>query len=302
MEQAQWRTLCVALRAACRRVARLPRTRFSDYLILQLYFWAVRHDRPMTWALDAGHYTRYFRPRKRPSISQLNRRIAGDRFQRLLQHVHVQLSRLHDAAPTTSTFYIDGKALPVGLASGDRDARPGKIGRGYKLHAIVSADRRIPVFCVTPLNRHEMPVARVMLEHLPRPLVPGTIVMADGNYDAHVLHKDVDARGGWLITKPRRGNGTRRRGRGNLGHPTTRRDMGPARCRLIDLWERHPRLMSRVYRERTRIERVFGQLTCTPGLLGPLPAHVRGLARVRRWVGAKICLYHARKQTTESSV
>ena len=54
--------------------------------------------------------------------------------------------------------------------------------------------------------------------------------------------------------------------------------------------------MRRVYRERTRIERVFGHLTCTPGLLGPLPAFVRGLPRVRRWVGAKICLYHARER------
>ena len=47
------------------------------------------------------------------------------------------------------------------------------------------------------------------------------------------------------------------------------------------------------------IERVFGHLTCTPGLLGPLPAFVRGLARVRRWVGAKICLYHARESARE---
>lgn len=139
-----------------------------------------------------------------------------------------------------------------------------------------------------------------MLAHLP-PLVPGTLVMADGNYDAHVLHKDVHARGGWLITKPRRG-GARRRKRGDRGHAMTRRQMGAARRRLIDLWERSPELMRRVYRERARVERVFGQLACTPGLLGPLPAHVRGLARVRRWVGAKICLYHARKDAMASGV
>lgn len=292
MEQQQWATLCVALRHACRREPAAPRTRYSDYLILRLYFWAAHHERPMTWTLGPAHYTRWFGPRKLPSLSQLNRRIAGDRFQRLLGHVHRALSHV-DASPTT-TLYIDGKPLNVSVVSGDRDARPNHIGRGYKLHAIVSADRRIPCWSVMPLNKHEMYVARVMLEHLP--LTPGTIVMADGNYDAHVLHKDIHARGGFLITKPKRG-GARRRERGSRGHAVTRRQMGPARRRLIDLWEQHPRLMRQVYRERTRIERVFGHLTCTPGLLGPLPAFVRGLARVRRWVGAKICLYHARETT-----
>ena len=261
MEQSQWATLCVALRAACRGLPALPRVLYSDYLILRLYYWAVHHERPMTWAVNPSHYTRFFRPRKFPSISQLNRRIASDRFQRLLQRVHLRLGR--PAASPTTTLYIDGKPLPVGVVSGDRDARPNNIGRGYKLHAIVSADRRIPVFCVMPLDRHEMPVARAMLEHLP--LTPGTIIMADGNYDAHVLHKDVHRRGGWLITRPRRG-GARRRERGHRGHAVTRRQMGRARRELIDLWEAHPRLMKRVYRERTRIERVFGSLTCTPGL------------------------------------
>jgi hypothetical protein len=297
MEQAQWATLCVACRAACRLVAALQRARYSDYLILRLYFWAVTHDRPMTWALNLTHYTRFFCPRKLPSISQLNRRIASDRFQGLLQHVYRLLSEI-DVASTT-TLYIDGKPLNVSRVSGDRDARPNNVGRGYKLHAVVSADRRIPVFSVMPLNKHEMPVARVLLKHLP--FTPGTIVMADGNYDAHVLHKDIHARGGWLITKPKRG-GARRRNRGERGHAVTRRQMGAARRHLIDLWERHPRLMHRVYRERICIERVFGHLSCTPGLLGPLPGFVRGLARVRRWVGAKICLYHARKSVMDNRV
>lgn len=296
MEQSQWTTLCLTLRAASQRLKALPRAQYSDYLILRLYFWAVGHERPMTWTLDRSHYTRFFHPRKLPSISQLNRRIAHDRFQQLLQVVHETLSHLHDQA--SSTFYIDGKPLPVGLASGDRDARPSKIGRGYKLHAIVSSDRRIASWSVMPLNRHETPVARVMLAQLPQPLIPGTIVMADGNYDAHILHKDIYARGGWLITKPRRG-GARRRRRGSRGHPVTRRQMGLARRRLIDLWEQCPELMRRVYRERARIERVFAQLTCTPGLLGPLPAFVRGLPRVRRWVGAKICLYHTQRPMRE---
>lgn len=294
MEQSQWITLCRAAHAAARKVPPTRRCRYSDELIVQLYFWAVAHDRPMTWTADRSHYTRWFRPRKLPSISQLNRRIADDRFQLLLQHVHRVLSRLHDAL-LAATYYIDGKPLNVSRVSGDRDAGVCPLGRGYKLHAIVSADRRILVFAVLPINRHEMPVARVMLGHLPA--LSGSIVMADGNYDAHVLHKQIHAAGGWLITKPRRGG---KRKRGSRGHPVTRRQMGSARRRLIDLWESSPRLMHRVYRERTRIERVFGHLSCTPGLLGPLPGFVRGLPRVRRWVGAKICLYHARQNARTS--
>lgn len=283
MERAQWKVLCGVLRRACRSARPPKRARYSDYLVARLYFWAVLHDRPMTWAVGRDHYTRWFRPRKVPSVSQLNRRVAADRFQAILQRAH---ERLAAARGAVDTLYVDGKPVNVSPVSGDRDARPGQIGRGYKLHAVVTNERRIPVFCVLPLNRHEMPVARAMLARLPGgPLLPpGTVVLADGNYDAADLHKDVDARGGVLVTRPR----------GRARHPVTRRQMGRARRALIDLWDRAPGLMERVYRQRAAVERVFGRLACTPGLLGPLPPSVRGLARVRRWVGAKICLYHAR--------
>ena len=296
MEQAQWRELSLVVKAVCRRVRPLPRAQFSHFLIARLYFWAVWHGRPISSSVDPLHYNRLLRPRKLPSVSQLNRRVAGPLFQQILQQVHERLSRRRDDAPAAA-LYVDGKPLPVSPVSGDRDARWGHLGRGYKLHAVVTDRLDIPMFCVLPMNRHEMPVAQVMLERTP--IEPGTLVMADGNYDAHALHKQVHARGAWLITRPRLG-GARRRVGG--GHPVTRRQMGPARRALVDLWEKHPTLMRRVYTERVRVERVFGRLTCTPGLLGPLPSFVRGLARVHRWVGAKICLYHARLRAIEKRV
>lgn len=286
MDQLQWQLLSGILRSVARSMPRLRRARYSDLIIARLYFWAVLHDRPMTWSLQPVHYNRLFRPRKRPSISQLNRRIALPRFQQLLQQVH---DRLTASARSARTYLIDGKPLNVSPCSADRDARAGQIGRGYKLHAVVTGQGQIPMFCVQPLNRHEMPVARVMLAAM-GPLPPGTLVLADGNYDAHVLHQEVAALGGWLITRPR----------GMARHPVTRRQMGPARRRLIDLWRDHPHLMRRVYRRRGLVERVFGHLGCTPGLLGPLPGFVRGLARVRRWVGGKICLYHVRCQANKT--
>ena len=51
---------------------------------------------------------------------------------------------------------------------------------------------------------------------------------------------------------------------------------------------------SLTYKAEQQIERVFGMLTCTAGGLSNLPAWVRGLERVRRWVGVKIVMYNAR--------
>jgi hypothetical protein len=283
MEQTQWRLIVQAINRICRSAGRLRRCRYSDSLILKFYFWAVKHDRPMTWAVDPLHATRLFRPRRRPSISQLNRRIASERFARLYARVLEQLrgSGEHGA------LFIDGRALLVSPVSQDRDARYGYIpcgtGRGYKLHAVVTRDARFTAFCVLPLNRHEMPVARELIAQMPS-LRPGVRVFADSNYDAAALHKQIHARGGRLLTRPR----------GRARHPVTLRQMGPARRRLIALWDRHPAAMERLYRQRDHIERVFGHLAATPGLLGPLPAFVRGLKRVTRWVTAKIILYHAR--------
>jgi hypothetical protein len=277
MDQQQWAALRRVVSDVVRRFAKLPRAVYSDHQIILLYFWAVLHDRPMTWALQRCHHNRNFRPRKLPSISQLNRRIASDRFQQILQRLHERL--VGDVR--FKGLHIDGKPLCVSAVSGDRDARPGHISggiaRGYKLHAVMSSDGKLPVFSICPLNMHEMPIARKMLQHLPD--LTGVLVMADGNYDSHVLHKDVAARGGWLITRPR----------GMAEHPVTLRQMGEARRKLLEMWRQRPGLMKAVYRHRRAIERLFGNLS---NLLGPLPLFVRGLARVRRWVGAKICLFH----------
>jgi len=286
MERSQWSVLRQVLRSVTRSMPRLRRARYSDFLIGCLYFWAVLHDRPMTWALDRRHYNRTFRPRKPlPSISQLNRRVAAERFQFILQRVHERLA----GDSRFKGLVIDGQALCVSPVSQDRDARsghiPGGMGKGYKLHVAVASDGTIPVFSVMPLNTHETRVAAEMLAIGLRHDLNGVLVMADGNYDWHVFHKFVARRGGFLITRPR----------GRARHPVTRRQMGPSRRLLIDLWDRYPRLMRKVYHHRKHVERRFGNLASVPGLLGTLPKFVRGLPRVRRHVGAKICLYHAHR-------
>ncbi len=162
--------------------------------------------------------------------------------------------------------------------------------RGYKLHALVNENRRIVVWSVMGLNEGEKTVARkVLLPHLP-PLTPSALVLADSNYDSAPLHEAVAEPMGVCLLHPLRGQ------RRAVGRYRARklRQMPPSRRALVSSWENHPALMRFVYNARQEIERVFGVLTCTAGGLTCLPAWVRGLPRVRRWVGVKIILYNAR--------
>ena len=290
MDHDQWHILRTHVRHAAALLPR-PSRRFhyADSLVALLYLWAVAHDRPMSWAADHGHYNGLFRPRQLPSVSQFHRRVRTDRVRAILQ-------RVHDAVAgrdvPTALLSVDGKALPISPVSKDPDARPGyaggrRLGKGYKLHALATEDRRIPCWCVRPMNEHEMPVARQLLASLPTGfLSERSLVLADGNYDSHVLHKDVDALGGRLVTHLR----------GRAKHAVTLRQMGRARRALLEADRTARPLVRMTLRHRNAIEGTFSNLTCYGGGLGPLPPFVRRLDRVTRWVGAKLILYHARLQ------
>lgn len=137
------------------------------------------------------------------------------------------------------------------------------------------------------MNEHEMPIARRMLASLPQGYFgPRSLVPADGNYDAHDLHKDVDQLGGRLVTNLR----------GKAGHPVTLRQMRQARRELLMLDQTARPLVRMIQRHRNEVELTLSNLTSYGGGLGPLPPFVRRLPRVTRWVGAKIILYHTRLQ------
>jgi hypothetical protein len=68
--------------------------------------------------------------------------------------------------------------------------------------------------------------------------------------------------------------------------------MGPQRREAVRVWDEHPELAQYVLKMRNNAEGTFSVLTVACGL--HLPACVRRLERVRRWVGCKIILYHAR--------
>lgn len=272
-----------AVRSADRSVPRVGRRpRFSDQLIVKLYFWTVAHDRPRCFAADVQNFTALFRPRDLPSYSQLCRRLHAQRVLSMIEHVHRRLAR--SPQPVTLAF-VDGKALPVSETSADPDARTGrgqgKFSRGYKLHALAMDDGRIPVFSLRPLNEAEPRVCRERLfPHLP----PNLLVLGDGNFDSKFLYQMARDRGSWFFAPPKKMPQSRQ----------SWRRTNAARREAVEFWQQHPRRARRMYRHRTEIERIFSRLSCFGGGLAPLPAWVRRIDRVTLWVTAKIAFYHAR--------
>jgi hypothetical protein len=192
--------------------------------------------------------------------------------------------------------YVDGKPLTVSPVSKDPDAARGHVSggfaKGYKLHAFITEDRRIEVWSVMPLNVAEQSVAMAMLPYL-TPAQAGRIVgglsLGDSNYDSAPLHKGLWSLCGDRLLTPLKAQ--HRVGEGGH-HPVTLRQMGQQRREAVEVWREHPDLARYVLKKRNNAESVFSAMTLACGL--SLPGFVRRLERVRRWVGAKIILYHAR--------
>jgi hypothetical protein len=258
----------------------IPRARYKtiypDTLIVAMYFWCVAHDRPLCWGAERCNYTSVFRPRRLPSRSQFGRRIRSARCQALIQAVHERLAR---SDQPTDVQYMDGRALPVGCCTTDRDARSGIVGGrfayGYKLHALVTQDGRFTHFSVESLNVSEQRVAARLIANA----APAGWLLADRGYDSGALYDAVNRHGGQLLTPLPKNAGR--------GH----RPQSLPRLLAVALWNNG---IEPFFQKRRQVERYLGQLSAFGGGLAPLPAWVRTLPRVRRWVTAKIILYHAR--------
>ena len=284
MDRTTWKAVLVIVKQESRKLKRLPKTTYADWLIVAMLLWHTAHDRPKYWACDRANYRPWFRPRNLPSNSQFARRIKSKRCLDILQAVHLKTAQIDQP---TSLSYLDGKPLVVGAASKDLDAKSGHVmggfAKGYKLHIWATQDRRIPLFSVQSLNRGEQPVAEAMIAHMPL-LSDQSLVLADSNYDATKLYHALAQRNGALLVKPR----------GFAKHPKTLEQSGPYRREALALWTTLAPVARMVYKERIHVEGVLSNLTCYAGGLGPLPAWVRTISRVRQWVGAKIILYHVR--------
>jgi len=262
---------------------------FPDERVVQIFYWAVIHDRPTRWACDRRNWPLHLRRRPLPSPSTMSSRLRSARVVALLTRPERRVT-----APKGPALYwmIDGKPLAIGGCSKDRQAGYGRAAgckaKGYKLHALVGTDGSVACWRVAPMNKDERVMAARLIRHAP-PEVVG-YVAADGNYDSNRLHEVCGARvpGGLQLVTPRRygpGNGT--------GH----RKQTPGRLRSIELTETPtagfgPRLLA----DRAEVERRFGNLTNWWGGLSCLPAWVRTHRRVYRWVQAKLALTKLKDQ------
>lgn len=257
-----------------------PRCEFDHAVILWIHFIAVLHDRSHRWAYDARHWPLWARRIKRPSYSQLMRRLKSQAIQ---EQVDLLNLRFRNRLPNDPDKAVDGKPLVVGAYSKDRDAKIGRLsnklwGRGYKLHAIIDKQGAIDGFKVTALNVGEATIARELVADLD---LDGALLRADSNYDSSKLYQAVADGGGRLIA-PRRKPGT------GLGH----RKHHPDRLRAIEEFEKTPDRGRPHKRHRLRIEQAFGHLTNLSFGVSPLPNWVRRQHRVERWITAKIVIYH----------
>jgi Transposase DDE domain len=277
----------VAVVCSLDNVATLPRFDFSDRDIVLVYYWSVICDRPTSWACQRRNWPLHLRKRPLPSPATMSRRLRSPSVVALLD----QLERRVIAPKEPGLYWmLDGKPLPVGGCSKDRQAGYGKAAggkaKGYKLHALMGSDGSIAQWRVAPMNKDERVMAERMLKSAP-PWVHGYIV-ADANYDSNPLHRLCDQRGNLQLVTPRRygphkGTGHRRQTAGRL--------------RSIAITENpYPAFGQRLLQDRAAIERHYGNLTNWGGGLSGLPAWVRTHGRVRRWVQAKLVLAALKRQ------
>lgn len=285
MSSQLWKAVYRSIRMVNRSIPKEGRRpEFADTLIVAMYLWAVGHDRPLSWAADRSNYTRVFRPRRLPSRSQFCRRIKTARCQRLLDEANARLVGVEED-PLPSVRLLDGRAFPVGPHTTDADAKVGYACgylKGYKLHALAVEDGRFTHFRITSLNESEKTLARELIEEAG---LKG-IVLADQGYDSGPLYDFAMERGTLLFTPlfPNAGGG--------------HRPQSETRLLAKRIWDHGGEIL---YARRNAIERHFGQLSSFGGGLAPLPAWVRTLERVRRWIAAKIMIYHARLALRKSA-
>ena len=279
MERELWPLLYRYLRATAKEVSQ-KYVQIQPWIVVATMLWAALHDRPVTWACDPRNWsTTRLRPARIPSQPTMSRRV--DAVGTGLFWYRFQ-EKLRGSDHPALLAFVDGKPLPVGGNSKDPDARWGRgaggVAKGFKLHALWSTGSLPEAWAVAPLNVGEKEVAK----HLLAQLHYGGYLLADGAYDASYWYDEAFRCGYQLISPCRKAK-----------HPGCGKHyQSPHRLRGLALLA--SAFGRELYKARTQIERSFGNATSFGGGLAPLPAWVRGLARVRTWVWAKLLINAAR--------
>jgi hypothetical protein len=271
-------------RETCGELWRIPvirntRQTYSTHDIVEVFLWAVVHDRPVYWACQREHWPLEQWRKKLPSQSQMSRRLRTFAVhQVLLQLQHALRERL----PSSWIKYIDGKPLPVGGCSKDRDAKFGRgaagIQRGYKIVCVVDQQGPIDAWRLGSMNVPEHDQAELLLQEMPWAMY----IVGDNAYDKNALYELAARREMRLVGAFK----AHAKAPGHWRH-------SPHRLASLELQKRP--MGQDLLRMRTGVERSYGNLSSFAGGLGPLPAWVRTPRRVAVWVAAKICLDFARR-------
>lgn len=289
MEHQLWKAI-VAVLAQLGKPRFDPHEDFTDHDLVKVFYWSVVHDRPVCWAVQRRHWPPHLRRGlKLPSNATMSRRLRAAPVRELLARLEARV-----IAPERPGLYwmIDGKPLPIGGCSKDRQAGYGRSAggkaKGYKVHALLGADGSVAAWRLAPMNKDERVMAARLLKGAPP--VQGYLV-ADGNYDSNPLHEVCEALGELqLVTRRRYGP----------GHGTGHRKQSAGRRRSIELLENpEPRFGEALLAQRSEIERQFGNLTNWGGGLTCLPPWVRTYRRVHRWVQAKLVLTALKRRLPE---
>lgn len=263
---------------------------FTDHDIVRVWYWAVVHDRPTSWALGPRHWPPHLRRGLRlPSGGTMSKRLRRPTVVALLARLEERVLR-----PKGPGVYwmIDGKALPIGGGSQDRQAGYGKAAggkaKGYKLHALVNPRGAVAGGRVAPMNTDERVMAARLVKAAP-PEVQGYGV-TERNYDSNPLHAVGAARpAGPLQLVNRRRSGP--------SHGHGHRPQTAGRLRSKELLENPmPAFGNRLLEDRAQVERYCGGLVNGGGGLTGLPAWVRTHRRVHRGVQAKLVLGALKEQ------
>jgi len=283
MERERWERIYQLLRAADTHDFRGV---YQAAAVLAVFFWAVIHDRPVSWACDRANWDRV--PFRLPSQPTMSRRLRQADVLVLLTAVE-KAPEVTGSPEPTCVKCIDGKPLAIGGCSHDRDARwghgAGGIVRGYKFFAIWGRGALPITWRIAAMNVSEESMATKLIPQLSG---GGGYLLGDSIYDVNRLY-DLALANGHQLVAPKKRAGT------GLGH----RRHSPARLRCLELLQTP--FGEQLYGLRTQIERNFGNLTNFGSGLSPLPAWVRRPHRVQLWVRAKLVVsalrecYHPQK-------
>jgi len=284
MEHQLWKSI-VAVLATLDKKRLSTHFDFSDERIVEVYYWAVIHDRPTTWACRRENWPPHRRRWRLPSDSTMSIRLRTPSVVALLKALEQRV-----IAPKEPGLFwvIDGKPLTIGGCSKDRQAGYGRAAagkaKGYKLHLLAGAGG-IAGWRIAPMNMDE----RVMAERLLRVASIQGYLVGDSNYDSNPLHQVCERLGELQLI-------TRRRGGANQGLGHRRHSAG--RLRSIERTENpFPKFAEQLLHDRVAIEREFGNLVNWGGGLTTLPPWVRTHRRVHRWVQAKLVLSTLKRST-----